>query len=142
MKQLSYDKDKHLIYAYNYPRIVKKAVQELQGLAGLMIFDGVIADDEIVFLGNWLEKNNELLTEFPLSDLHELFRQVVSTGEITNEDRKKLFIFLDAIASGVKSNPVIDGIFTEKAIITFEGKLFLFTGDLEFGSREKAESAV
>jgi hypothetical protein len=142
MNQPDIDKDRELIYAYNYPLIVKKAIQELQGLAGLMIFDGTVSDEEIIFLGDWLKKNKHLLTTFPLSDLDQLFANVVATGEITDEARKKLFVFLDAIASGVKGNSVVDAIFAKKPTVKFNDRLFLFTGDMEFGSRDKAESAV
>lgn len=141
-KNLSYDRDRDLIAMYNYPKQVQKAIQEIQGISGMIVYDGLISEEEIAFLEEWLETNNYLATKYPLSDLKKLFESITKDGIITKEERDGVFRFLSNIATGTKSNPVIDGIFVKKPRIAFKSKSFLFTGDMEFGPREKAETAV
>ncbi|MFH0991454.1 MAG: BRCT domain-containing protein [bacterium] len=141
-KGLNYDRDQDLIAMYNYPRQVQKAIQEIQGIAGMIVYDGVVNEEEISFLSQWLKTHTQLATSYPLADLKSLFEEITKDGVVSPEERKQLFDFLKNIASGTKSSPVVEGIFAAKPRITFKTRQFLFTGEMEFGSREKAVDAV
>ena len=141
-KGLNYDRDQDLIVMYNYPKQVQKAIQEIQGIAGMIVYDGQVGGEEVSFLEQWLKRNKHLATSYPLSDLKNLFEEITKDGLVSDEERQSLFDFLSSVAAGNKRNPVIDGIFTKKPHIAFKSRLFLFTGEMEFGPREKAEDEV
>jgi NAD-dependent DNA ligase len=142
MKGLDYDRDKDLIQIYNQPLVVSRAIQEIQGAAGVIIFDGKVSDEEIKFLKEWIQKHRPYLTKFPLDKLKTLFEGILADGVVSETERQDLFNFLCTIATGVRNNLAVDGIFSAKPQIEFRGKEFLFTGDMDFGSRSKAEKAV
>ena len=126
----------------NEQLIIKKLINEIQGIASAIIYDGKIEDSEIEFLKDWLKLNNEHLSNFPLSDLKALFNQILSDSVITDEERKSLFEFLQTIASPPNQAPSLNTIFAISPVISFSGKSFLFTGELVFGSRSKAQAKV
>lgn len=141
-KSLDYDRDQDLISMYNYPLAVKRAIQEMQGAASVIIFDGKVSDDEVEFLKLWLEKYRQYSTKFPLDELAALFAQITQDGVVTQVEREDLFNFLCTVATGVLKNLTVDGIFSMNPKIIFKGKEFLFTGEMDFGPRSKAEKAV
>ena len=126
------------IHRYNIPKLIKKLIQELQGISSALIYDGKIDDSEIELLKNWLYKNDEYLLEYPLSDLKKLFKGIVEDGLITIEERGSLFKFLSTIAASPISNPTVDGIFSDNLKIIFKQKNFLFTGNIVYGTHSKA----
>jgi len=142
IKPSSKNPDSDVIHAYNYSKLVKKCIQELQGISAAIIYDGKIDDSEIDLIQNWLLKHDEYLTEYPLSDLKKLFEEIIEDNIITNAEKEKLLKFLSCISASPESNPTVDGIFSENPKINFTQKKFLFTGNLTYGSRSKAQSKV
>lgn len=130
------------IHHYNIPQLIKKSIQELQGISSAIIYDGEIDDSEIDLLNKWLNKNEEYLVAFPLQDVKILLRNILSDGTASNEERQSLLDFLRSIASAPDAKPTIEGIFAENPAIIFNSKNFLFTGELVYGSRSKAQSKV
>jgi len=147
LKELPYQRttskyEDEAIHRYNIPKLIKKSIQELQGISAAIIYDGKIDAAEIELLKDWLYKNGEYLLEYPLLDLKILFKEIVEDCLITIDEREKLLKFLNNISASPKSNPTIDGIFSENPTIKFLNKNFLFTGNLVYGSRSKAQSKV
>lgn len=142
MSPSSNDPDLRTIHRYNYSKLVKKCTQELQGISAAIIYDGKIDDSEIDLIKNWLLKNDEYLTEYPLSDLKKLFEEIIEDNIITNAEKEKLFMFLSSISASPESHPTVDGIFSENPKIKFTQRNFLFTGNLTYGSRSKVQSKV
>jgi NAD-dependent DNA ligase len=142
IKPATKDIDAETIHKYNYHKLVKKCIQELQGLSAAIIYDGKVDNNEIELIQKWLLKNNEYLTEYPLSDFKILFKDIMADGMITLEERRRLLEFLESISASPDSNLVVDGIFTENPEITFKRKNFLFTGILIYGERPKVQTRV
>lgn len=142
IKPSSKNSDTDIIHTYNYSKLVKKCIQELQGISAAIIYDGKIDDSEINLIQDWLSKHDEYLTEYPLSDLKRLFEEILEDNVITNAEKERLLKFLSGISASAESNPTVDGIFSENPSIIFTQKSFLFTGNLTFGSRSKAQSKV
>ena len=129
-------------HRFNYSKLVKKTIQELQGISTALIYDGKIDDAEIKLLKEWLQKNDEYLYDYPLSDLRLLFNEIDNDGKVSLEERQKLMTFLNNIAASPNSSPTIEGIYSASPTIKFMGKNFLFTGDLMYGPRSKAQEKV
>ncbi len=110
---MNYEKDKQLIYRCNYPLLVKKAIQELIGIAGMVIYDGKIDDNEISFLTQWLGNNKAFLVNYPLSDLNEIINHILKDGTVTEQEKIMLFAFLDSI-SATNPNRIVDNILRKK----------------------------
>ena len=129
--------------SYNYARIADKAIQQFQGAASVIIYDGVIDDNEMEFMEAWLEKHREYCDQWPLSELSVLLNGILEDGIATPDERKKLLDFLYSVAGSTPDDlKVASNIFTENVIPEFRDKTFLFTGKLQFGTRSKAEEEV
>ena len=142
MTPLDYDADQNLIKTYNLPLMVKKAVQEMQGMAAAIIYDGRVDDDEINLMRDWLNCHVVEAGDWPLSDLVVVLKKILADGVVTEQERLDLLNFLAQFAAGPQQPQVIQGIFDSDAPIIFPEQMFLFTGKLVFGTRKKAENAV
>jgi len=141
--KLDIDDDTDLIQHYNYPLIVDRAIQEFQGMASVIIYDGIIDDNEMKMIQSWIEKHKEFCSQWPLSELQLLLQGILKDGIITQEERGELLSFLSSVASSTSDDQtVVSNIFTDNITPEFYNKTFLFTGKLQFGTRRKAQAAV
>ncbi len=141
--QLDVDDDSDLILRYNLPFIIDRSIQEFQGMASVIIYDGIIDDNEIEMITLWLEKHREICDQWPLSELQALIRNILKDDIITLDEREELLSFLSSLASTTPDDrTVVSNIFTENVIPEFKDKAFLFTGKLQFGTRRKAQAEV
>ena len=136
------DSDEDLIIRYNAPLIADRAIQEFQGMASMIILDGVVDDREIDVLLSWAEKYQAFRRQWPLSQLESLIQKILNDGIVTIDERMELLNFLASLAADPSENSTIKNIFSENAHITFPEKNFLFTGKLQFGARYKAQNEV
>jgi NAD-dependent DNA ligase len=141
-KTLNYDSDQDLIRKYNNPLMLRRSVQEMQGIAAAIIYDGQIDDTEIQQLDQWIDAHKAFSKEWPLSKVRDCLYQILEDGEVTAEERQRLYQCLSDFAADPRRGAVVDGVFDEDPAIVFEDRQFLFTGLLQFGPRKKAELAV
>ncbi len=130
------------VFIYNYDKQVSKAIQELIGVSGSILFDGQIDENEIKYLQQWLVLHGPYLTKYPLVELKEIIDSILEDGTVTQGEKQNLFNFLSSISIGVEQNPTVEGIFELNPRILFNGNNFLFTGELLYSERDKAESLV
>jgi NAD-dependent DNA ligase len=136
------ERDRELLKRYNAPLLIKKAVQEMQGIAAAVIYDGKVDDKEIELLNLWISVHSNEVSQWPLTELWEILEEITNNGSVSDTGRQILFEFLCKFAAGPKQPNVIEGIFTEGKEVIFKNRIFAFTGKLEFGSRRKAQNAV
>jgi hypothetical protein len=142
-RKLDIDDDANLIRRFNSPLIADRAIQEFQGMASVIIYDGIVDDNEIEIIISWLEKHQEFCDQWPLSELWNLLHDILEDGIITSDERKGLLSFLSSVAGSTRDDQtVVSNIFTENITPEFNDKAFLFTGKLQFGTRKKAQAAV
>ena len=141
-RKLEIDTDEQLLKAYNWPLMVKRTIQELHGMSGAIIYDKKVDDNEINLLKSFLSKCNEFINEWPLSELNTILKNIFEDGIVTDDERLSLLSFLEKIAIGPDSSKTIGGLFDDNPRIDFNGKIFMFTGKLQFGKRKKAENEV
>lgn len=130
------------LYKYNFSKQVSRSIHELVGISSNILFDKKITDEEIFFLEQWLAINNSYLTEFPLLELNSLVGAILKDKMITESERKHLYDFLDSIAPSVEVNPVIENIFSPITVIEIKSNRFLFTGEMIFADRNRAETFI
>lgn len=140
--QLNIDDDESLIICYNAPLIADRAIQEFQGMASMIILDGMVDDREMAVLSSWAEKYQAFRYQWPLSQLESLTQKILNDGIVTMDERMELLDFLSSLAADPSEDPTVKNIFSENIDVTFPEKTFLFTGKLQFGTRKKAQNEV
>jgi len=128
-------------------------LQTLQGVCHGILADGVIEDEEVKALDQWLEENQHLASYYPYDELRSLVVSVLSDGKITDEERKRLMAYFNEFANltdaklteKIKSETaevMINGICTVDPNISFSGKTFCFTGVSKRAKRSDLELQI
>jgi NAD-dependent DNA ligase len=125
------------LYWINKPIQQKKLINEIQGIAALIIYDGKIDNNEVEFLEKWILANAEYLDIFPLTNLKEMFTKIMTDGIADTNERIELLNFLDSIADKPDDNsPTIEAIYSKDTNIIIKNKEYCITGDLLYGERD------
>jgi len=61
-------------------------VNTLYGLCMGVVADGVVQDDEVLFLDTWLKENEAFLSSYPLNVVHDRIARILSDGIITQQN--------------------------------------------------------
>ncbi len=130
--------DSDLQRLYNLPLLEKKIIQELNEIAGQVVYDGAVDDDEVTFLKDWLGRHTEYAKKWPFTKLFRLLEQVLEDGKVDSEERLQLLMFL----SGISSFAAEESILTKAPSVVFPDHSFLFCGDLELVKPERAAEDV
>lgn len=73
-----------------------EAGAELLSLCQTVTADGVLSDEEVSSLRDWLQENRD--ESFPaISHLTNVVEEIIADGQITPEERKQLFIAVEAV---------------------------------------------
>ena len=134
--------------AFNHKNNVSKAINELLGIAKVVLMDGVVSDEEADFLKQWCENHSSLRKEWPISVLSNRMTEIFADGIVDDSERKDLKNLLEKITGGKPD--VCD---TEKLAIrlpikspepeiVFEDKNFCITGKFILGPRKKVSSEI
>ncbi|MBS1535790.1 MAG: BRCT domain-containing protein [Bacteroidetes bacterium] len=137
-------------YYYN---AVTADLQTLQGLCHGIISDGIIKDEEIIGLNDWLYQNEHLNTFYPYDEIRSLLLSILSDGKIEEEEKTVLlayfnqFVNLNNVAVKDKIDEItkdisISGLCTSEPNVLFEGKTFCVTGILQRGNREDLKKKI
>lgn len=128
-------------------------LQTLQGVCHGILADGIIEDEEINQLHNWLNQNEHLNTYWPYDELRSLVLSIVSDRKIDDEERLVLMAFINQFVD-IKDSKIkndvqseiedvrISGHCTSDPQIEFEGKTFCITGVLRSGSRSSLQKSI
>ncbi len=122
------------------PQIEKMVIAELKSIAGRVVYDGEVDDDEVSFLTQWLEKHKEFKNKWPISKLYHLLGQIHEDGKVDEFERLQLLMFLSGISTFDKSSA--ENIFDADPAVHLAGRSFFFAGELEFAELAKARAAV
>lgn len=137
-------------YYYN---AVTAELQTLQGIFHGILADGVIDDDEVFALREWLKKNTHLNTYYPYDEINSLVTSILSDGIIDDDERLLLkaylnqFVNLENVQIGkqIKNETIdvnISGLCANNPDIVVDGKNFCITGILKSGSRSNLEKII
>ena len=129
--------DSDLQRLYNLPLLEKKIIQELNDIAGQVVYDGVVDDSEVTFLRDWLGRHTEYAKKWPFTKLFRLLEQVLEDGKVDSDERLQLLMFLSGISSFGE-----ESILTKTPSVVFADRSFLFCGDLELVTPDRAAEDV
>lgn len=140
-------------------RLTHRTIDELIGLCKGIQADGVLHDEEVKFLAQWLEENLSTIKVWPVSILAERIDKIMKDGIVDENEKNDLLELLSEI-TGYRSvyeyvnkstGEIIENLTKASSLlpldkpapdIVFENKLFCFTGKFFYGSRKKCEEDV
>lgn len=114
-------------------------IQKLQGMLAGILADGVVDDDEVHALSEWIDEHDHLKSCWPYDEIESLITQVLKDGVIDDSERKKLETcfseFIQMEGDRTITNPTIiddrgniSGLCAVCPDIDFSGSVFCFTG--------------
>jgi hypothetical protein len=126
-------------------------MQRLHGLLAGVGADGVVNEEELRGLREWMDGAEMLKGTWPYDEVDSLVTSVLADGRI-DEDEHRFLVgftrgFLDATNGLVLETPfdedlIRSGICAMQPEVEFEGKLFCVTGTSPRASRRDVESAI
>jgi NAD-dependent DNA ligase len=135
-----------VIRHYNEARRIDRAVNELLGLLRGVLADGVLTPQEVLEIGKWLLRNREAAEIWPVNVVANAVAAFLTQGGPTRQDcvaLQQLFVAVTGPEADLEHARSTKLPLTNPApAITFPGRVFLFTGRFEFGSRDACETEV
>lgn len=126
----------------SYYDMVTSSVQFLAGMLHGLLADGELSDREIATLRAWMDANDFLAGTYPFDEINSLLHVILEDKRITMEERESLMAFFGNVIdftasynlsekdfSQLREKYSIGGICAVCPEISFDGKLFCFTGE-------------
>jgi hypothetical protein len=118
---------------YDY---ITSELQVLQGMMHGILADDHVSDDEINMISKWVDDHEELQGTYPYDELNSLLLEILSDRKVTEHERQILHAFFNEFCNlsvstqikHIQETPTISGYCAVTPEITFEEKLFCFTG--------------
>lgn len=131
---------------------VTSDIQRLHGVLGGVIADGVITENELVGLGDWLSRHEHLKTRWPYDEIVSSVTAVMADGKIDEKEHKMLMsLFVDFMPlyddKTISSPPIIidnsvKGLCAVCPEIKFKASTFCFTGASSRCTRNEFERMI
>lgn len=129
---------------------VTSQIQYLEGMLHGIITDGVISDQELRALNDWLNDNEDLAGTYPYDEVYSLLLAAKEDGVISDDERNILRAFFSNFVDTKESANIheidrqvlqekysIKGICAIAPEISFPDKTFCFTGTSKRGTRNE-----
>lgn len=126
----------------SYYNIVTSSIQFLHGLVHGIMADTEISDSEIHALKSWVDANDYLQGTYPFDELNTLLHAILEDKIVTEDERNTLLAFCSNIVdfrdstnlnepdfAALRQRYSVSGICAYCPEITFEKKIFCFTGE-------------
>lgn len=117
---------------------ITAGIQQLHGLLGGVVADGIISEDELRGVQSWMEENKQLRKRWPYDEIESLVVSVLADGSVDEVEQKMLMSFFAQFAQVLDdktlSNPYIltdstlKGVCANSPEIIFQGSRFCLTG--------------
>lgn len=138
-----------------YYNMVTCTIQQLQGLIHGMLSDNELSESEINRLSEWMDDNSFLKGTYPYDEIDSLLIDICKDGIITDDERSYLTAFFanfidfkisyninEFEIKELQNKYSIDGICAAGPEISFENKLFSFTGTSSKATRNEIAKTI
>lgn len=135
--------------------MVTSSIQFLNGMLHGLLADGKLSDHEIMTLKSWIDANDFLAGTYPFDEINSLLYVILEDNIITEQERETLMaLFSDVIDftssynlsekefARLREKYSISGICAVCPEISFEGKIFCFTGESYRAKRSEIAETV
>ncbi|EEP7757765.1 NAD-dependent DNA ligase [Salmonella enterica] len=123
-------------YVFNYARNRDKLFANLIGIIDGVMADGVVKDEEILYLDTWLLEANQIINNGVIKGLSSRVSGILADGIVTDEEREELKNHLDRIQKEMLDMPDVDLFSTETDIHLLSGLCKGLIADRELGDDE------
>ncbi len=128
-------------------RIQDRLIDELIGISRGVIADGIVDEDEAIFLGQWIENHREISGKWPVNVLYARLTEMLRDGILSGEEQQELLATLRDLTgeSSVFQKPnksTMLPVDRPEPVVEFEGKSFCLTGKFVFGSMQECEETI
>ena len=118
------------------------------GLARGIVADGKVSSEEAARLSNWTRKNLDVASRWPANLLSRRLERIFADGRLDSKERKRLAALLGQLAdnpAGLGAGfPLVSDlpITVPEPAVVFEGKTFVFAGEMAYGPTRACEREV
>jgi NAD-dependent DNA ligase len=128
-------------------RITSRQIDELIGLARGLAADGDLNQPEVEFLQKWLAANLAVSQQPLIRTLYHRIDAVLADGVVDEDEKSTLLDTLNSLSDrdfelGEVMKPASLPLCDPAPALTFEGRVYCFTGTFIFGQRKDCERAV
>ncbi len=128
-------------------RLTSRQIDELVGLARGVAADGYLNQAEAEFLQKWMAANQTISDQPLVRTLYERINEVLADGFLDPDESAALLETLNAFSRrdfelGEVLKPSTLPLCEPPPPLSFEGRVFCFTGKFLFGERKDCERAV
>ena len=124
-----------------------RSCSALLGIAQGLLADGMLNDQEIRFLQDWLAANESLCNAWPGNAIHAKIGAVLADGMVTQEERLHLQDTLQQLIGGTleelaQSTHVSKLALDQVETVDIPDRRFCLTGDFAYGLRGNCERLI
>lgn len=139
--------DDQLLNRLGGDRISSRQIDELIGLARGLAADGTINQAEVEFLQKWLAANVEISSQPVIRTLYKRVNEILKDDLVDATEHGELLETLNSFSNrdfelGEVMKPTSLPLCNPAPELTFDGRLYCFTGTFNFGQRKHCEKAV
>ncbi|HBX14011.1 MAG TPA: NAD-dependent DNA ligase [Leclercia adecarboxylata] len=124
------------LYVFNYTQNRDKLFNNLISIIDGILSDGVVRDEEILYLDTWLLEAGEIIQNGVIKGLSSRVSQILSDGAVTDEDRMELKQHLLDIQRDILDIPEVDFFSTESDLHLLNGLCKGLISDKKLGDEE------
>lgn len=139
----------------SYYDATTSSIQFLQGLIHGIMADGELSDQEILSLKKWIDANEFLNGTYPFDEICSMLYAILEDGKITQGEREELTAFFSNVIDFTSSYNLsekdfpklrekysVTGICAAYPEVTFQGKIFCFTGESRRAKRAEIAQVI
>ncbi|MGY4816255.1 BRCT domain-containing protein [Pseudomonas chlororaphis subsp. piscium] len=133
---------------FHEARIDSRSVDALIGISAGLCADGTINQQEAVFLKGWMEGNVTHLEDPVINLLYRRLNDMLSDGILNAEESIELLYLLKQFSGGQKigasgtTTPSTLPLNTPPPVLSWEDRVFMFTGTMAYGPRKYCEALI
>ncbi|ECT1022495.1 NAD-dependent DNA ligase [Salmonella enterica] len=124
------------IYVFSYARNRDKLFANLIGIIDGIMADGIVKDEEVLYLDTWLLEANQIISNGIIKSLSSRVSGIMADGVVTDEERKELKNHLNRVQKEMLDMPDVDLFSTKADIHLLSGLCKGLIADRELGDDE------
>ena len=131
----------------NAGRVQDRLIDELIGISRGVIADGVVDEQEAIFIGQWIENHRQIAEKWPVNVLYARLTEMLKDGILSEDEQEELLETLRDLTgeSSLFQEPnrsTTLPVDKPAPDIEFEGKTFCLTGKFVFGTTLDCEETI
>ena len=131
----------------NAQRVQDRLIDELIGISRGVIADGVVDEQEAIFIGQWIENHREVAERWPVNVLYARITEMLKDGILQKEEQDELLETLRDLTGDISmfqdaNRSTTLPVDKPQPEIEFGDKTFCLTGRFVFGSLFDCEDTI